>query len=383
MNHDLFLQEAFSRYKGFLYLKKKNEEQFISQFNVPTYDIDLMWHSHILHPVNYCNDTTRAIGKILEHVEDADRTEGKRLDKGFSDTSKQWEDTFGIRYSKAGAMFRGLPPKPVTTSPYKPNGARNRVVSFAPSPDIDQLFTPIPKKTMVEVNLKFVSWIFFDVSVTFSAFDVRFTMQVCIEIIDVRNLPDGLAEDDNISVFVSKEKSDAFFTSKRRLSIKSLSGRKQIATFQCESIGKFLIELSYHSKKPPKLHLSKADRPLGSFLVPLSDYLPPVSKLSDEKWFELGMTSTRVNSKALSLRVALSFTIPTAAPNVLLMVLPSKPASRKFCFFPFQDRTLNSRSLTKVEDVSGTQIISLQMRYTITHTLLSISIFRMSFERCS
>ncbi|CAM8985696.1 unnamed protein product [Rhodiola kirilowii] len=335
MNHDLFLQEAFSRYKGFLHLKRRNEERSISQFNVPTYDIDLMWHSHILHPVYYCMDTTRAIGKILDHVEDADRTKGKRLDKGFSDTTKQWEETFGTRYSKAGAMFRGLPPKPVSNFPYKPNVTRNRVVSFAECPDLKQLIAPIPVKEIVEVY---------------------------IEIIGARNLPNGLTEADSVSVFVSKETQDAFFTSKRKLGVMSLSGQKQIACLQCEPSGKFLFELVAHSK-PSKLHFPKADKSMGSFLLPLSDFLPPVSKLSVEKWFELSATSVCVSSKPLSLRVAVSFALPTKAPTILLMEVPSKPASRNFCFFPFQVRTPISRSLTQVQDVTGKPIISLRKRY--------------------
>lgn len=48
---------------------------------------------------------------------DSDRTKGKKLDTGFSGTTKQWEETFGTRYWKAGAMYRGSAPSPLTTTP--------------------------------------------------------------------------------------------------------------------------------------------------------------------------------------------------------------------------------------------------------------------------
>ncbi|EOY15545.1 Uncharacterized protein TCM_034564 [Theobroma cacao] len=54
------------------------------------------------------------MGKILEHDDtDSDRAKGKKLDNGFSETTKQWEDTFGSRYWRAGAMYRGNAPSPL------------------------------------------------------------------------------------------------------------------------------------------------------------------------------------------------------------------------------------------------------------------------------
>lgn len=61
----------------------------------------------------------KLIGKVLEHDDtDSDRGKGKKLDNGFSMTTAQWEETFGTRYWKAGAMYRGKTPVPVTSSPY-------------------------------------------------------------------------------------------------------------------------------------------------------------------------------------------------------------------------------------------------------------------------
>ncbi|KAF2324173.1 hypothetical protein GH714_009210 [Hevea brasiliensis] len=100
MKNDVFLEEAAARYKGFLHLIKRNQERSIRQFCVPTYDIDLIWHSHQLCPVSYCNDMVAILGRVLEHGDtDSDRTKDKKLDIGSSLTAKQWEETFGSSLS--------------------------------------------------------------------------------------------------------------------------------------------------------------------------------------------------------------------------------------------------------------------------------------------
>jgi len=118
MDNDLFLEVAVARYKGFLHLIKRNRERCLKRFCVPTYDIDLIWHSHQLQPASYCKDLVKLLGKVLEHDDtDSDRSKGQKLDVGFSETTKQWEDTFGSRYWRAGAMYRGSAPLPVTATP--------------------------------------------------------------------------------------------------------------------------------------------------------------------------------------------------------------------------------------------------------------------------
>lgn len=119
---DLFLQEAVARYKGFLHLIRRNRERSLKRFCVPTYDVDLIWHTHQLHPLSYCKDMVELLGKILEHDDtDQNRSKGQKLDTGFSDTTKQWEETFGLRYWRAGAMYRGGAPSPITTTPCIPD----------------------------------------------------------------------------------------------------------------------------------------------------------------------------------------------------------------------------------------------------------------------
>ncbi|KAF9687415.1 hypothetical protein SADUNF_Sadunf02G0091100 [Salix dunnii] len=114
MKNNTFLEEAVTRYKGFLYLIRRNQERSIKHFSVPTYDVDLIWHSHQRHPVSYCKDLVAIIGRVLEHDDiDSDRSKGKRLDTGFCGTTKKWKETFGSRYWKEGAMHRSDAPSPL------------------------------------------------------------------------------------------------------------------------------------------------------------------------------------------------------------------------------------------------------------------------------
>ena len=148
INNDIFIEGAVARYKGFLHLIKRNQEKSIKRFCVPTYDIDLIWHTHQLHPVSYCKDLNKALGKILEHDDtDSDRTKGKKLDVGYSGTTKQWEETFGLRYWKAGAMYRGSSPSPLTVSPCMPNILSKEVDATNKFPKIIKL----PEMKVVEV----------------------------------------------------------------------------------------------------------------------------------------------------------------------------------------------------------------------------------------
>lgn len=324
--NDLFLEGAVARYKGFLHLIKRNRERLIKRFCVPTYDIDLMWHTHQLHSVSYSKDMNVLIGKVLEHDDmDSDRTKGKKLDVGFSSTTKQWEATFGTRYWKAGAMNRGSTPTPVTKTPFPSNIASKKVTSS----ECGKLIK-LPDTKIVEVFL---------------------------EIVGVRNLP----EDHKGSLFVlfSKKETDLFFNVKRRLNILSESSEKQLASFQCEPSGELLFELFSHS--PSNLPLLKQSKTMGSLSLSLSEFLTPVSKLSVEKWLDLVPSSGNANFKPPSLRIALSFTVPTTAPFVLHMIR-SRPFLKSSCFFPLPGKIQHARDWTRVIDEAGTEVISLQMR---------------------
>lgn len=78
---------------------------------MPTYDVDIMWHAHQRSAAAYSRDCISILKRVLEHDDtDSDRGEGQKLNTGFKDTCKLWENTYGTIYVKAGAMYRGDQP---------------------------------------------------------------------------------------------------------------------------------------------------------------------------------------------------------------------------------------------------------------------------------
>lgn len=315
VDNDVFLQEAVARYKAFLYLIKRNRERSVKLFCVPTYDIDLIWHTHQLHALSYCKDMTKMIGKVLEHDDtDSDRSKGKKLDTGFSGTTAIWEETFGVRYWKAGAMNRGNTPKAVTASPYgflgKKLSAKEDVIGIQ-SPEVQ-------------------------------------VIEVILEIVGVKNLPD--AYKGKVFVVFSKTQPDSLFNAERKLTILSEScGEKQVAMFKCEPTGELRFQL-----------MSSKSRTLGFASLSLSEFLFPVTRLSVEKWLEL-TTPARRGKDPISLRVAVSFTPPTPSPTVLHMV-QARPSLKDSCFFPLVGKARLAKMFTRVVDETERVVMSLQMR---------------------
>ena len=102
-----FLAQAVLRYKKFLFLKKLHPNSFI----VPCYDIDLIWHSHMMHPLAYRRDTVRVIGHPFNHDDSVnDRRAGSKLTVSDARTRRMWKKVFNEPFSQSGAMFRGDPP---------------------------------------------------------------------------------------------------------------------------------------------------------------------------------------------------------------------------------------------------------------------------------
>ncbi|XP_010531340.1 PREDICTED: glycine-rich domain-containing protein 1-like [Tarenaya hassleriana] len=328
VNNDVFLDEAVARYKGFLHVIKRNRERSIKRFCVPTYDIDLIWHTHQLHPVSYCKDLEKAIGKILEHDDtDSDRSKGKKLDTGFSGTTAQWEETFGRRYWKAGAMYRGGAPAPVTNSPFA-SDLLGKEVSAEDSECHNVIQFP-------EVE----------------------AVEVLLEIVGVKNLPDG--HKGKPFVVFSKTQPDSLFNTERRLTVLSESGQKQVASFQCEPKGELCFRLMASS--PCKIPVSKEPKDLGSASLSLREFLVPAAKLSVEKWLDLTPPgNSKSDSKPVSLRVAVSITPPTRSPPLLTMVRSG--SSLKGSCFPMLRKARPAKSSTLIVDETEAEVISLEMR---------------------
>lgn len=327
MNDDIFVEEAVARYKGFLHLIKRNWERSLRRFCVPTYDIDLIWHSHQLSPVSYCKDLVAALGKVLEHDDtDSDRTKGKKLDNGFSTTTEQWEETFGTRYWRAGAMYRGNPPSPLPID----SGQLDSQCKITPSNEYESPIQ-LQRKMMVEIM---------------------------VEIVEVRGLPQG--HKGNLFVTLHKKDRDAFFNTKRRLSIFSETRKKQVTVFQCELSGELVFEL--FSRTTSAFAITKPAKRLGTTRISLKDLFNPVSRLSVEKWFDLESNFGFTDCKSISMRIAFSFTPPIPAPYLLHMVQRG-PFSNS-CFFPIPGRLLYLRS-SRILDETGNELITLKMRHSL------------------
>jgi hypothetical protein len=105
-----FLRDGVTNYFKFVSLMGKSDRP---RFLVPTYQIDLMWHTHILNSIAvYHSDCMDIIKTILEHDDSlTDRTEGGTLDTNFQQTCKLWSDVYGVQYRVEGGMYRGEPPK--------------------------------------------------------------------------------------------------------------------------------------------------------------------------------------------------------------------------------------------------------------------------------
>ncbi|KAK1410357.1 hypothetical protein QVD17_36893 [Tagetes erecta] len=280
MSTDHFLEASVARYKGFLHLIKRNKERSITCFCVPTYDIDLIWHTHQLHPASYCNDLMNLLGKILEHDDtDQNRGKGQKLDVGFSKTTKQWEELFGSRYWKAGAMYRGNTPSPVTATPFIPKLMAKEVYSN----NKFQKLVNLPESNVIEVVLEFV---------------------------EIKNLPESYKK--RVCVVFSKAQRDGIFDVKRKVNIQSEFGKKQVATFQCKPTGKLFFELV--SNSPPNLLSPESVKTLGYCAISLEDL---VSNLSVEKWLDLVPSSGSISSEPIRLKLAASCTMPIKAPHVL------------------------------------------------------------------
>ena len=99
-----FLSQALDRYEKFLKLKKLVGTEFI----VPCYDIDLIWHTHQVHPVIYINDCFKILGQLLHHDDTgADRKEGSKLYNCYNKTVEDWENMYQEPYPQPGIMYRG------------------------------------------------------------------------------------------------------------------------------------------------------------------------------------------------------------------------------------------------------------------------------------
>ena len=150
-----FLNDALTRYRMFLYLKRTYPDQFL----VPCYDNDLIWHTHQVSTLNYAKDTTRILGHVLPHDDSVnERSKGSKLNTSSEESSQLWWDTFGVPFARPGCMFRGDPPFtrlgslswPMTQAITSAVGMTVQVKNIKL---IDQLSNQIPKHGYLRIDV--------------------------------------------------------------------------------------------------------------------------------------------------------------------------------------------------------------------------------------
>jgi hypothetical protein len=99
-----FLEKAVENYHKFVQVLLEGELPL-----VPTFQIDLMWHTHMLSSIAKYDDDCLAIrGCKLSHDDSLhDRSAGGKLELSLHATCRRWEETYGEPY--AGGTYRGEP----------------------------------------------------------------------------------------------------------------------------------------------------------------------------------------------------------------------------------------------------------------------------------
>eukprot|EP00898_Chlorokybus_atmophyticus_P007775 jgi/Chlat1/799/Chrsp104S01261 len=101
-----FLPSAVTRYHQFCYLHSLHPTICL----VPAFDIDLVWHAHMMHPMEYARETTMWGGRVFGHDDTMnDRRQGSKLDLAAEDSRKLWTSYFWDAYDVNGSMLRGSP----------------------------------------------------------------------------------------------------------------------------------------------------------------------------------------------------------------------------------------------------------------------------------
>eukprot|EP00924_Labyrinthula_sp_SR-Ha-C_P012836 snap_masked-scaffold_12-processed-gene-0.28-mRNA-1 protein AED:1.00 eAED:1.00 QI:0/0/0/0/1/1/3/0/418 len=120
------MRSAYDDYFKFMLLIADRK----SNFTVPRYDIDLMWHSHMTgSPLSYYKSTVGIVGFHVSHDDtEEDRNEGSKLFNSFNNTVKNWKEKYGENYEKPGRGYLGETPKEF----YLPSEHEYETISLVP-----------------------------------------------------------------------------------------------------------------------------------------------------------------------------------------------------------------------------------------------------------
>ena len=107
-----FLVSASERYDRHLQLKSQHPDVPM----VPCIDVELMWHAHLQHPLNFKQEMTEIFGAMLSpDIHEASFRLGSR---SHDSVANVWSAA-GFQYDKSGTVYRGGPPQP---RPSRPDG---------------------------------------------------------------------------------------------------------------------------------------------------------------------------------------------------------------------------------------------------------------------
>ena len=124
---EAFVEEGVARYAKFLRLIAMSGR---GAFVVPTYQIDLFWHTHMLaSAAAYERDgAALAGGAAPDHDDSVDdrSTPETKLNASTATTRKLWADAFGEPFEVRGGMYRGEPPAEFWSREWRPESGDER-----------------------------------------------------------------------------------------------------------------------------------------------------------------------------------------------------------------------------------------------------------------
>ena len=109
---ELFLEAAIDRYDKFLRLMGTCGNR---NFYVPSYDVDLCWHTHMLASCSTYHEETRIrAGAAVDHDDSVnDRCDGSKLNLSWANTKMLWRQVYGSAEALDAprTCYRGEPPR--------------------------------------------------------------------------------------------------------------------------------------------------------------------------------------------------------------------------------------------------------------------------------
>ena len=105
---EAFLEDAVTRYRKYIKLMAMHPGEVL----VPTYQIDLAWHS-AMQSFHAYKEATRRFGvkDLVDHDDSVnDRFGDSKLNRATAVTKRLWLEAYGEPFAVRGAMYRGEPP---------------------------------------------------------------------------------------------------------------------------------------------------------------------------------------------------------------------------------------------------------------------------------